>query len=315
LRANWISGYPLETARSHFSEFNLSGIILNNARLHTADLSGTILEGAKLNGAFLSYSNTDNINLRNAQLKNSKFWWANFKNIDLSYADFSGANLNGSEFIKTNLESAKFNGADLHEAKFIGCNLNGVEFKEANLKYALFEKNEGISAEEKSKLKRQTSRWRFEVIQIVSKFLEQYYFLLYIFFILSTVTLAIVSKKKLIHKSKVWSCTTVCNTLLAIPLICFVFLTVSGTGTVVQFNVGSSIHMHFWSLWVGVFMPMYIGSTIIFILSLISMIFLVVSLLKKHVTQYKKIFVSYMLSSTCLSFMSLYTLMKFMPTA
>lgn len=299
----------------NFSGFNLNGINLNNARLHSANLSGTQLQNAQLNKSFLAYSQIDNINLSNAQLKQCKFWRAEFNNVDLSNADFTGADLFGSTFINSNLEGTKFNGADLHETKFIGCNLQNTDFEGANIKYALFTKNNGISIKKENKLKRQAGRWRFEVLKSVNVFFENFYFYLYALFIVSTIILATFSRKKQAHKNNLWRVTTACNSFCLIPFTCIAFLLISGTGTVVQFNAGSSLHMNFWSLWVGVFMPLYYASIAILVALLISMSVLVINLLTKKIKSDKLLFVCYLVSSICLSFLSFYTLVKFMPTA
>ena len=86
-----------------FSYRNLICIIMNNARLFSANLSYANLSHANLSGANLSDANLSEANLSYANLS-----YANISHANLSGANLSDANLSNADFSNSNIENTKF---------------------------------------------------------------------------------------------------------------------------------------------------------------------------------------------------------------
>jgi uncharacterized protein YjbI with pentapeptide repeats len=130
---------------------DLTGAILNKAKLGKAHLIGAILEGsqleeanltlAKLEGANLKNANLKKAILRNAKLESANLQDANLKNADLESADLHSANLQGAKLESANLEDAtlmraNLQGADLRGAKLKDADLRGAKLQGADLRGA-----------------------------------------------------------------------------------------------------------------------------------------------------------------------------------
>ena len=85
------------------------------------DLQGVNLENARLGGSSFENSNLNNANFRNADLDK-----VNFQNAKLMGADFTGASLSGANFRNANLSRAKFYGSFMYNADLRNSNLDGA---------------------------------------------------------------------------------------------------------------------------------------------------------------------------------------------
>ncbi len=88
---------------------NLSGIILQKARMEGTRLRGIRFENADLREANLKGSNLDRAVFKGARLTN-----ANLAGANLSFANLAGADLRGVDFTKTRFNSTNFLGSDLN---------------------------------------------------------------------------------------------------------------------------------------------------------------------------------------------------------
>ena len=92
----------------------------------TRDLSGLKLQGAKFHKA----------NLTEAKLKGANLWFANFQNAILVKANLETAILPAANLHKANLTGAKLKGADLRKANFQNACLVEADLQNANLSFA-----------------------------------------------------------------------------------------------------------------------------------------------------------------------------------
>jgi uncharacterized protein YjbI with pentapeptide repeats/very-short-patch-repair endonuclease len=106
-----------------FSNYDLKGANLIDAKLSSADLSRANLSKAYLNRANLSKAYLNRANLIDAKLSSA----------NLSRADLSVANLNRANLIDAHLSRADLSEADLSEAYLIGAYLIGAYLIGANL--------------------------------------------------------------------------------------------------------------------------------------------------------------------------------------
>lgn len=132
-----------------FSNTNLRGAKLNDAKLTGVDFSYANLNSAILSGADLSYANLsyanlivvilNGANLSGADLSNDNLNNANLSNANLSFSDLSGANLSRADLsvanlINVNLSGANLSRTDLSFAALYSTNLNGTNLSCAILR-------------------------------------------------------------------------------------------------------------------------------------------------------------------------------------
>jgi len=136
----------------NLSDLDLSGIILNNARLFRANFNGSILDGAIMQGANLQYATFNSlkskaailygVDLRGARLQN-----AEFRGADLSAAQFQETRIQGVvhlpepqdkllELLPAFLEDTDFRDTMLFLAKFKGCYFYGTKLEGAFIRGA-----------------------------------------------------------------------------------------------------------------------------------------------------------------------------------
>jgi len=134
------------------SDLDLSGIVLNNARLFRANFNGSILDGAIMQRANLQYATFNplkskkailcSVDLRGARLQN-----AEFRETDLSVAQFQETSVQGVvhppelqgkllELLPAFLENTDFRGASLFLANFKGCYFYGTKLEGACIRGA-----------------------------------------------------------------------------------------------------------------------------------------------------------------------------------
>ncbi len=144
-----LSGAMLNAAKlpgADLSHDDLSGADLTQSDLHQADLSGANLQGAHLwrsnlsranfneanmAGCTLGRTNMSNCVLKTADLKGASIAFAN-----LSYADLERADLSGTDLSQTDLSWANLSGANLRGARLIGANLDMADLTGADLQGA-----------------------------------------------------------------------------------------------------------------------------------------------------------------------------------
>jgi len=136
---------------SHGSAVYLPCIVLNNAELTNANLSGADLRGAIFAGADLQNTNFSEADLRGADFSKSNLVGANFSGAELENTNFSESKLARSDFSKAQLSFANFSKvedlsnsdfkqANLHKVNMSGAYLGEVNFSEANLGSAVLAK-------------------------------------------------------------------------------------------------------------------------------------------------------------------------------
>ena len=144
-----LSGAILNRARlvnADLTRDNLSGVDLTDSDLHRADLCGTNLRGAHLWRSNLSQANLRGANMAGASLvrtnlAGSCLQGADLRGADLSFADLSradleGANLSGANLTETDLSWANLNDADLRNAKLTATVLHLTDLTGADLRAA-----------------------------------------------------------------------------------------------------------------------------------------------------------------------------------
>ena len=110
---------------------NLSGADLFGTDLGSADLIGANLSSAKLIGAQVSGANLSNADLSGADLRDADLIVAVLRDADLRCVNLSGANLSHADLSGANLIGAQMSGVDLSNA-----NLTCVHERCANLRDA-----------------------------------------------------------------------------------------------------------------------------------------------------------------------------------
>ena len=116
-----------------FTEVNLRGARLREARFNRADLSGSDL--TLIDGRRAKFLNTD---MKGTILDRALLQGADFTNANLSGASFKEADLSRARFFRTNLQEADFSGAVL----------NGVDFQKADLSGATWVDGSHICAQD-----------------------------------------------------------------------------------------------------------------------------------------------------------------------
>lgn len=132
---------------------DLSGAVLDNAKLSGVDLSGALLRGtslknANLSGSKLIHADLNDANLCGADLSSSQLLLADFTGADLTAADLSnacfpaereqGSIKRGPRFKDANLKNAVLARCFCYASDFTGANLEGVDFRRAQLEKANF---------------------------------------------------------------------------------------------------------------------------------------------------------------------------------
>jgi hypothetical protein len=137
---------------------DLSGLVVENARSHSANLSGANLQLSRFENAELPNANFTGADLRSARFFYAKLGGANFgpvldsdleeqvlqRHWEQGGADLSGAvllmaNLSNAHFVNANLTRADLAGAELIGADLSGANLSRAILRSTNLSGAIFE--------------------------------------------------------------------------------------------------------------------------------------------------------------------------------
>ena len=147
----WLDTHGAEGEQACLSYMDLTGVNLENAYLHRANLIGTNLQGANLEntglacvdftGANISHANMSYANLRyaimdgadlsGANMRYSRFIYASLANADMSMSDLQGAIFTAADLRGANLTCSDMSCADLE-----GANLTNADLKDANLNHA-----------------------------------------------------------------------------------------------------------------------------------------------------------------------------------
>jgi uncharacterized protein YjbI with pentapeptide repeats len=119
----------------------ITGLILTNRDLRSANLSGTLfpkanLLGAQLQGANLWDAQFQWANLMGAQLQGASFGYAQLQGANLVQAQLQGANLMGAQLQGASLWRAQLQGADFGYAQLQGASLQDAQLEGANLAHA-----------------------------------------------------------------------------------------------------------------------------------------------------------------------------------
>jgi uncharacterized protein YjbI with pentapeptide repeats len=156
-------------SEANLSGANLTGANLRETRLSEANLSGANLTGASLSEAVLIRAELSEAILSKAELNEAVLIGARLIGANLTGANLYRANLTGARLVRANLTGARLIRANLSEANLSEANLTGVNLSEANLYRADLSKANltgaivencnfgeglGLSASEKSELKR-----------------------------------------------------------------------------------------------------------------------------------------------------------------
>ncbi|MEE9366362.1 MAG: pentapeptide repeat-containing protein [Dehalococcoidales bacterium] len=134
------------------SNLDLSGIVLNNARLFRANFNGSNLDRAIMQKAYLGYAIFNRLNSRIASLQGVDLRWANlhdaeFREADLSAAQFQETPFQGVvhppelqgkllELLPASLDRTDFRGANLFRANFKGCYFYSTKLEGASIRGA-----------------------------------------------------------------------------------------------------------------------------------------------------------------------------------
>ncbi|MEA5539178.1 pentapeptide repeat-containing protein [Limnoraphis robusta Tam1] len=126
---------------TNLSGANLSEANLSRAKLNVAKLSGANLSQANLNGAVLNVANLIRADLSHATLINASLIRSELIRADLSYAILTSANLSEADLREAtlrqvDLRQANLNNANLRDAVLIASNLEGTSLHAADLSRA-----------------------------------------------------------------------------------------------------------------------------------------------------------------------------------
>ena len=105
---------------------NLEGASLRYAMLKEASFNGTKLEGADMTGANLKEVSLSGLNLQNTILKNADLKEADLSMTDFRNSDLSYANMGEADLRKADLRDANIKGTNISEAKLSGVNFEGA---------------------------------------------------------------------------------------------------------------------------------------------------------------------------------------------
>ncbi len=122
----------------------LPGVDLTGALLQDARLTGIDLTGAQLQKASLTRADLSDAQMKNAQLKSSNLEQSIFKGASLVGANLENAYLARVDFSGSDLSKAKLNGSAIQDANLSNANLEQAEFKGVDLS--------GVSSLEGAKL-------------------------------------------------------------------------------------------------------------------------------------------------------------------
>ena len=126
-----LSGLKLQGAKFHKAD--LTEAKLKGANLGMANFQNAILEKVDLETAILLAANLHKANLTEAKLKGANLGIANFQNAILEKADLETAYLIGAKFHKADLTEAKLKGAALGKANFQNAILEKADLETADL--------------------------------------------------------------------------------------------------------------------------------------------------------------------------------------
>ena len=123
---------------AELSGLDWQGADLSRADLTEADLSKSDLSDSDLSETDLVRAELAEANLRRARLQKAGMNWADLNLANLVDADLHNANLIGADLNKANLRGANLsgavlNGANLSEAALVGANLQGADLNWTNL--------------------------------------------------------------------------------------------------------------------------------------------------------------------------------------
>jgi len=124
-----LSGADL--TQSDLRQADLSGANLQNAHLWRSNLSRANFNEANMAGCTLGRTNLSNSVLQRADLKGATIAFSN-----LSYADLEKADLSGTDLSQTDLSWANLSGANLRGARLVGANLDMADLTGADLQGA-----------------------------------------------------------------------------------------------------------------------------------------------------------------------------------
>lgn len=146
-----LSGAMLNAAKlsgADLSHDDLSRADLTGSDLRQADLSGANLQGAhlwrsnlsraNLNEAFMAGCTLGRTNLSNSVMKAVDLKGSDISYSNLSYTDLERADLSGTDLSQTDLSWANLSGANLRNARLVGANLDMADLSGADLQGAVF---------------------------------------------------------------------------------------------------------------------------------------------------------------------------------
>ena len=222
---------------TQFYQTNLSGAKLTRADFSSADITGSNFGGADLSDAILAGAKND-------------YWWNDFSHANLTLANLSGLRLKGASFRGAILRTADLSGTDLTQADFTGADLTEASLKDAHVESAVFRNAQGLNHAERSRLERQSQRWKFELKTGVASVLKAMYFPAYASVVLAIVGLSIRVVRLPDRPPSVVVAAAV-NLLTFVPAFVLFCMCLLGASATVQFNVGNPAAMELWSAWVG----------------------------------------------------------------
>ncbi|MGF1507519.1 MAG: pentapeptide repeat-containing protein [Anaerolineae bacterium] len=120
--------------RGWLHDGSLRGTKMYEARLAGTDLTGALLERARLDLAKLKGANLTEASLTRASLENADLREAVLRHADLTAALVIGADLRGADLRGAALVETDFTGADLRGARFKGATIEAVRLVRADLR-------------------------------------------------------------------------------------------------------------------------------------------------------------------------------------
>lgn len=118
---------------NHYRKTNLSGAIIQNAKLRKANLHGTDLGNVHLEESNLRGADLSESWMRRAKLQNADLSGAILSNVNLERATLNNANLSGAVLTDANLSYANLAWANLNNANLSRANLTGADLSGINL--------------------------------------------------------------------------------------------------------------------------------------------------------------------------------------
>jgi uncharacterized protein YjbI with pentapeptide repeats len=264
-----------ELSKTLFSYCNMQNVLFTDLDARTCDFRATDFSGAKQMNTDFSQANF--------------LWGMNFSNANLTGAKLNHVDLSGIQFRGANLKDVQFRNSNLRLADFTSAHLEGTDFTGANLNAALFRWNGGIDEPQWRALTKQTARWKYDLNERFSDFLNINYYPFCLLTVLLVVIFSVMGlcqwnaelRTFVIGHALTRSFVTafLANCFALFSTFCTLLMMFSGGHPVRQMSLGN---MDAWSAWLHFFPIPLFGLLISIVVSFVLVLFMFSRLIWKR---------------------------------